>query len=456
MKMKPKVITDVVENDLCIGCGVCVYKCPSNAISMNWNDEGFIVPQLTGECGEEGACIEVCPFNPVPAQDVRDESVLADYFLPEVAGEYSKIGKLIGTYAGYSKQHRDTSSSGGIATYVFERLLTGGVVDHVISVQASDSSDSHYKYTISSSVEEIRKSSKTRYYPVTLASVLPELKKLNGRVAVSGVACFVKAVRLAQHKDPELRDKIPFVVGIICGGVKSRFFTEYLASKAQASSGRIKQPEYRIKNKNSTAIDYSFGCFDVNEAKPKLLRMSDVGDMWGTGFFKSNACDFCDDVTTELSDISLGDAWIDPYRLDGRGTSIIITRSVVADDLIRAGIGNAELSVERIAPEAVLLSQQGSYNHRHDGLIVRLREAERKNIKIQPKRYGFKKVGLDVVLIQKARMAVRKKSLVLWKITQSAENLDNAMAGDLLRLKVLSRIARYRRMIKVIVRGRGK
>jgi coenzyme F420 hydrogenase subunit beta len=30
--------------------------------------------------------------------------------------------------------------------------------------------------------------------------------------------------------------------------------------------------------------------------------------MCASGLFKANACDYCDDVTTELVDISLGDA----------------------------------------------------------------------------------------------------------------------------------------------------
>ena len=38
-----------------------------------------------------------------------------------------------------------------------------------------------------------------------------------------------------------------------------------------------------------------------------MIKMSLLGDMWGTGLFKANACDFCDDVTA-VKDISLGDA----------------------------------------------------------------------------------------------------------------------------------------------------
>ena len=58
----------------------------------------------------------------------------------------------------------------------------------------------------------------------------------------------------------------------------------------------------------------------------------------GNWSFKSNACDFCDDVLTELADISLGDAWIDPYDKSGLGNSIIITRTKTAQTLIKNGL----------------------------------------------------------------------------------------------------------------------
>ena len=64
----PKVINTVVKNDLCTGCGICVYKCPSQAIEMQWNEEGFLVPELTGECDLNEECLSVCPFNPFPEE----------------------------------------------------------------------------------------------------------------------------------------------------------------------------------------------------------------------------------------------------------------------------------------------------------------------------------------------------------------------------------------------------
>ncbi len=87
--------------------------------------------------------------------------------------------------------------------------------------------------------------------------------------------------------------------------------------------------------------------------------------MWVTGLFKANACDFCDDVTTELADISLGDAWLEPFNKDGKGTNVIVTRSELADEIIREGMKNDELSVEPLSLQRFLSSQQGSFNHRH-------------------------------------------------------------------------------------------
>ncbi|WP_150299123.1 Coenzyme F420 hydrogenase/dehydrogenase, beta subunit C-terminal domain [Pseudomonas profundi] len=46
--------------------------------------------------------------------------------------------------------------------------------------------------------------------------------------------------------------------------------------------------------------------------------MKEIGDIYGEGPFKENACNFCEDVTIELADISLGDASLQPYSQDGQ------------------------------------------------------------------------------------------------------------------------------------------
>jgi coenzyme F420-reducing hydrogenase beta subunit len=424
-----------------------VYKCPSEALEMDWNEHGFLVPIQTISCDSCNECLSVCPFNPDPEQGVETENELADRFLDKKNSSHHKIGKYTGIYAGYANDFRLQSSSGGIATFVFMELFDRGIVDHIFSVKESANLGTHYEYAISSSKKELLTASKTRYYPVTLSNVFEEIDKLKGKVAISGVACFIKAIRLAQYHDPALKKKIPFLVGIICGGIKSSYYTDYLANKMGISAKDYEKPEYRIKNLNSSAGDYSFGCTDSKSKHTKTIRMKTVGDMWGTGLFKANACDFCDDVTTELADISLGDAWIKPYHLDGRGTNLFVTRSNLADNIINEGNKTGKVYIEKLDLNRFLASQQGSFNHRHIGLSVRVNKAKKQNIPIPPKRFDKEKVSFDFKLVQLLRMKIRKKSLQEWKQIPQAVHFDKRMRNDLSLLKLATTFYHHKKTL---------
>ena len=170
--------------------------------------------------------------------------------------------------------------------------------------------------------------------------------------------------------------------------------------------------------------------------------------MWGTGLFKANACDFCDDVTTELADISLGDAWLEPFNKDGKGTNVIVTRSELADEIIREGMKNDELSVEPLSLKRFLSSQQGSFNHRHKGLGYRIKLAKKRRKIVPPKRHDKEKIPIDFKWVQKQRLKVRKKSLEIWRETKNARTFDSEMKKDLQRLYRLTKIYHYKRAIK--------
>jgi len=444
----PKVINTVVKNDLCTGCGICVYKCPSQAIKMQWNEDGFLVPEITGTCDLNGECLPVCPFNPCPEEKVKTEDEIAALFSKDSKNYHPKMGRYEGIYVGYANEFRLTSSSGGIATYVLARLLNKGMVNHVFAVQESTKPGTSYEYAILHDKEEIINGSKTKYYPVTLATVMPKIHELEGKVAIVGIACFIKAIRLAQYTEPELKEKIPFLVGIICGGLKSRFFTEYLANKAGVEIEDIEKPKFRIKDFKSTASDYSFGCIDRKTQTEKAIKMRSVGDMWGTGLFKANFCDFCDDVTTELADISLGDAWLEPFNKDGKGTNVIVTRSELADSIIRDGMKNSELAVEPLSLESFLSSQQGNFNHRYEGLGYRIQVAKKQGKIVPPKRHDKEKISIDFKWVQKQRLKLREKSLEIWRETKNASAFDSEMKKDLQRLYRLTKIYHYKRAVK--------
>ena len=437
IKEKKNVINSVVSNDLCIGCGMCTYN-NEDKLEMVWNDEGFLVPQFKIDDFQLEYDLEVCPFNPNPENNIRTENEIADIFLKEAPNHHPRIGRYSDLFIGHADTFRERSSSGGIATFVFNALLESGEVDHVISVKGGV--NDHYEFSVSSTVNELLESSKTKYYPVTLATILPEINKLPGTVAVSGVACFIKSIRLAQYYHPELKEKIKFLVGIICGGIKSSFFAEYLASKTGIKKDDFMKPQFRIKDHQSTASDYSFESTKISTDETKQIKMRSVGDMWGTGLFKANACDFCDDVTTELADISVGDAWIQPYVKDGKGTSVVVTRSKAADLLIKKAILKSKIQLESLLLNKFLDSQKGSFNHRQKALSFRIKNEEMKGNITPPKRFIEEKISFPEKIVQSLRRRSRAKSLLVWKEHSEAQYFDNKMSRTLKSLKLATRI----------------
>lgn len=411
---------------LCTGCGACVSE-PGQGLAMGWNQDGFLVPIANDNRVSDDA-LRVCPFNPQPEDAVKDEDNLGKLFLGNANDYHAEGGYFERCYAGHSLEFRETSSSGGLTTYVFDKLLRSGVVDHLFVVRGAV--EGGYSYQLFSPGDDIRTTSKTRYFPVTLAELFNRIDEVQGRIAVSGVGCFVKALRLKQYYHPELRARIPFVIGIICGGLKSRGYTDYLASSV-GIDGIYQNAEYRVKNPDSTARDYRFAADDA-QGNRHSVRMPKLGDMWGSGLFKAKACDFCTDVTTELADLSLGDAWLSGYVRDGRGASIAVARTAQAVALLQAGIEAGELVLNKISMNTVISSQRAGRDHKRKGVKFRRQVAEMQGGYRIPhvRERVFETLSAGDMLVQILRERVRAKSHVYWRETGKAASFNRRMRSS--------------------------
>ena len=86
----------------------------------------------------------------------------------------------------------------------------------------------------------------------------------------------------------------------------------------------------------------------------------------------NSACNYCDDVVAETADISFGDAWVEPYSSDGKGTNVVVVRSAIVDELIEAAISQGRIKLDVVDANLIEQTQAAGFRQRREGLAYRL------------------------------------------------------------------------------------
>ena len=70
----------IVAPDNCTGCGLCSNVCSRNAISMEWNADGFLEPMVNAQaCINCGLCVKKCPALHPPHLGADDMEQVLSY-----------------------------------------------------------------------------------------------------------------------------------------------------------------------------------------------------------------------------------------------------------------------------------------------------------------------------------------------------------------------------------------
>ena len=221
-------------------------------------------------------------------------------------------------------------------------------------------------------MDELLAGAKSRYHPVHLADVLDEVRRVPGRYAVVGIPCFIKAVHLAAAQDPLLAERITHRLGLFCGHMKSARFVTSFAWQLGADAAAVRAVEYRRKDEGRPANWYTAHLtLDGGvTAQQDWWHLAD-GD-WGAGYFMNSACNWCDDVVAETADISFGDAWVEPYSSDGRGTNVIVVRTPLMQRLVDEGVAQGRLDLKAVDADFIADTQAAGFRQRREGLAYRL------------------------------------------------------------------------------------
>jgi coenzyme F420-reducing hydrogenase beta subunit len=342
---------------------------------MQFDRYGQLKPAGTGPWFTEhkAEISTTCPF----ATGSADETVIAAELFPSAPDLDQHLGRFETCYIGYTAEDdfRSRGSSGGMVTWVAAELFRQGLVDgiaHVAAVAEPQKAGRFFEYRISRTLQQIRDGAGSRYYPIEMSGILSEIKDVPGRYAVVGIPCFIKAVHLLRRNDPILRERIPYTLGLFCGHMKSASFVESFAWQLGVPITDVARVEFRHKDPDRPANWYNarLTLTDGRVVQQDWWHLAD-GD-WGAGYFQNSACNFCDDVAAETADISFGDAWVEPYSSDGRGTNVVVVRSPEVCQMIDAAITEGRLDLDTVGPDLVVETQAAGFRQRRDGLAYRL------------------------------------------------------------------------------------
>jgi len=202
--------------------------------------------------------------------------------------------------------------------------------------------------------------------------VLKVVQDVTGRYAVVGIPCFIKSLNLLRNSDSVFSERIVITAGIFCGHMKSTNFADYLITCLGVDPNQAATVDFRKKAEDRMASDY---LFEVRTVDGKVVNrpMSEIyGGNWGYGFFKNNACNYCDDLAAETADIAFGDAWLPEYVSDARGTNVVVVRTKFTQAIIKEGMNNGELTIHPIDVARVIESQAAGLRDRREGLAHRI------------------------------------------------------------------------------------
>ncbi|WP_276165319.1 Coenzyme F420 hydrogenase/dehydrogenase, beta subunit C-terminal domain [Zobellia alginiliquefaciens] len=374
-----KLNETVIKGGYCVGCGVCA-TVKNSPFEVKFDE--FAKLQATIK---EGASLEddvevlkLCPFS----DESENEDEIGKGLFGDTNVKHDKLGYINSTYAGHvdEESFRDNGSSGGMGSWVLTELLRQNLVDGIIHVKPSEG-DVLFKYTISRTTEEISQGSSSRYYPIEMSEVISLIKEKAGRYAIVGLPCFIKSIRLLAKQDAVINERIKFCIGLVCGHLKSAHFGSMWGWQLGVHPDDLEKINFRHKLDNNNASKYGVSVLskdDDNEIiSPPLNEL--YGANWGWGFFKYQACDYCDDVVGETADISIGDAWLPEYVKDSKGTNVIVVRDKTISRLIEKARVEKKLHFDEITPEKVVQSQSSGFNHRREGLAYRLQLKDKNN-----------------------------------------------------------------------------
>jgi coenzyme F420 hydrogenase subunit beta len=345
-------LKQVVDYQLCCGCGLCAYLYPGK-IRMADAPAFGRRPQFKEQASSSNSFqlgLDLCPgVSLTHTQESLHRQGIIE-FLNE------KWGPVLDVWEGYAAdpEIRYKGSSGGAMTAISLYCLERENMHGVLHTTADEKRPYLNKTTLSRSRDFLLSASGSRYSPASPCEELQDIEKAPNPCVFIGKPCDVAAVQNVMRHRSELNAKVGLTMACFCAGTPSTNGTlEMLRMMGAGSPEDLIALRYRGHGWPGKTIA------KVQTGKDNKQLELTYEQSWGEILqkYRQWRCYICPDHSGEFADISLGDPWYKEIRGEDQGCSLILIRTELGKVIVQRAIKEGYLIAEKSDPSILPASQ---------------------------------------------------------------------------------------------------
>ena len=328
----------IVEDGVCIGCGLCQSLTGENKVRMVKSQSGELRPQVLSELSTQDVerVYATCPST--RAEGIPTKLINEAPNHDPVWGPYHRLTL---SWAG-DPEIRHMGATGGVLTALASYLLASQKVAFILHVKASATEPTFGEATLSFTETDVLEASGSRYGPTAPLINIHAALDRGEPFALIAKSCDLNAVRNLAHLDPRVNELIRYWLTPVCGGyMPDTSMTDVL-------------DELDIKRNEVASLRYrGFGCPGPTTIQTTDGQRKDIHylDFWGedeSAWSLPFRCKICPDGIGDAADIAAADTWQggSPNRTDSDndlGTNSLIVRTQAGMDLVTEAVNAGAL-----------------------------------------------------------------------------------------------------------------
>jgi len=297
----------IVEQGLCIGCGLCQSVAGKNRVRVTRTSNGYLTPVVEGEL--DHATVDriyaVCPGTRV--EGLPTGLVESDTHHDNVWGPWRRTVRAWAA----DPEVRFEGSTGGALTALAAYLLASKRVDFILHVKTSTSEPSFGEATLSFTEANVFEAAGSRYGPAAPLLDIGEALDRNQPFAFIAKPCDIGALRNYAQQDDRVDRLVRYWLTMVCGGYGTPRGTDAFFRRSAIDPEAVTGLRYRGR-----------GCPGPTRVETAdSVQEFHYIDYWGedeTTWALPFRCKICPDGIGEAADIAASDTWVggSPNRVD--------------------------------------------------------------------------------------------------------------------------------------------